>query len=219
MYRTKKKINSEHMRSLSLPPLLFSQNLDSYNSRRMYRTKKKINSEHMRSLSKKYINEMNNLYEIKEIKENSNLNNSFMSIISHRGKNVNDSGKHLEFIPLPKYTNSSKSMLKSNSMVSEILTTKFVLQQIYNKEINRELDDYRKSNLFSNTFPLLEVLTTVKSDMKVNDKIRLRHLIRKNNEQKVHEDRLFQILKFNTRKNFRMIEDINNEMKKCIIFI
>jgi len=187
----------------------------------MYRSKKKINSEHMRSLSKKYINEMDNLYEIKGIKENSNLNNSFMSIISHRGKNVNvnDSGKQLEFIPLPKYTNSSKSMLKIDSMVSETLTTKFVLQQIYNKEINREVDDYRKSNLFSNTFPLLEVLTTVKSDMKVNDKIRLRHLIRKNNEQKVHEDRIFQIIKFNTRKNFRIIEDIDNEMKKCIIFI
>ena len=49
--------------------------------------------------------------------------------------------------------------------------------------------------------------------MKVNDVIRLRHLIRKSNERKVHEERLLSIMKFNTQIsfNFKSYDEYNKQ--------
>jgi len=56
--------------------------------------------------------------------------------------------------------------------------------------------------------------------MKTEDVVRLRHLIRKNSDRKVHEERLYNILKFNTkRKNIISYDDVNKAFKTSKIII
>ena len=67
-----------------------------------------------------------------------------MSIISQKGRNSDVECKNFDMQQLPKSSSYLGAKKKSPSF-EDILTPKFVFQQIREKEINNELDDYRKS--------------------------------------------------------------------------
>jgi len=122
-------------------------------NKKILRSKKKIskslNEKQLKDHYKDYNeNDMENLFEIKEIKENPN-NSSFMSIISqkHSDKIISAKSYNFDIIPKSLSLKPLKPFNKKdiNNNFEEALTPKFVFQQIFNSEVVKEIDDYRKS--------------------------------------------------------------------------